>query len=116
MTVTTTFGAQYYRPPNPPREDWRRDLELMKETGCNTVKLWACWSWMAPDDGGYDFADLDELMDHAGDIGLRVVINTIIENAPYRLEERLPDDELSVAGDDAEDSDVPRAEGAPGQG
>ena len=38
------------------------------------------------------------------------------------LEERLPDEELSVSGrgssehDDEEDPDVPRGEGAPGQG
>lgn len=31
------------------------------------------------------------------------------------LEERLPDDELSVSGTDP-DADVPRGEGAPGQG
>lgn len=84
----TTLGAQYYRPPNPPREDWRRDLERMKSAGLNTVKLWACWSWINTVDGSFDFDDLQELIDHAGEVGLDVVINTIIENAPYWLEER----------------------------
>ncbi|HEY1530489.1 MAG TPA: beta-galactosidase [Galbitalea sp.] len=85
-----TLGAQYYRPPNPPREDWRRDLDRMKSAGLNTVKLWACWSWINGEKGHFDFDDLTELLDYAGEVGLRVVINTIIENAPYWLEAENP--------------------------
>ena len=87
----TYVGAQYYRPPNPPRADWARDLNRMREAGFDTVKLWACWSWMEPRPGEYDFADLDELLDLAQRSGLRVVINTIIENAPYWLEAAHPE-------------------------
>ena len=86
----TTLGAQYYRPPNPPRADWRRDLERMREAGMNTVKLWACWSWINGTKGVFDLDDLQELADYAGGLGLRVVINTIIENAPYWLEQAAP--------------------------
>ncbi|MCU1558529.1 MAG: Beta-galactosidase/beta-galactosidase [Microbacteriaceae bacterium] len=84
------IGAQYYRPPNPPHDDWRRDLLLMKQSGLNTVKFWACWSWVNVRDAEFDWADLDELMEHARSIGLTVVINTIIENAPYWLEQQFP--------------------------
>ena len=84
-------GAQYYRPPNPPKADWRRDLERMKAAGMNTVKLWACWSWMSPKPGQYDFADLDELVDLAGKAGLQIVINVILEDAPYWLEQAHPE-------------------------
>ena len=84
------LGAQYYRPPNPPRTDWARDLQMMADAGFNTVKLWACWSWMEAEPGVYDFDELDELMDLAYDAGLAVVINTIIENAPYHLEAQYP--------------------------
>ncbi|SDL73491.1 beta-galactosidase [Nonomuraea jiangxiensis] len=86
----TIIGAQYYRPPNPPREDWDRDLGRMRAAGLDTVKFWACWSWMNPAPGGFDFADLDELMDLAARHDLGVVVNTILENAPYWLEHRLP--------------------------
>jgi beta-galactosidase len=86
----TVLGAQYYRPPNPPREDWRRDLTRMREAGLTTVKLWACWSWINSADGRYDFDDLQELIDYAGELGLDVVVNTIIENAPYWLEAQAP--------------------------
>ncbi|MCU1416617.1 MAG: Beta-galactosidase/beta-galactosidase [Schumannella sp.] len=87
----TYVGAQYYRPPNPPRADWARDLGRMREAGFDTVKFWACWSWMEPRQGEYDFADLDELLDLARDAGLRVVINTILEDAPYWLEDAHPE-------------------------
>jgi beta-galactosidase GanA len=83
-------GAQYYRPPNPPRDDWNRDLRRMRELGFTTVKLWACWSWMHRADGSIDFGELDELMDLAQGAGLRVVVNTILENAPYWLEREAP--------------------------
>ena len=86
----TVIGAQYYRPPNPPRGDWERDLLRMADAGMNTVKFWACWSWVNGTEGAYDFDDLDELMDLAGTAGLSVVINTILENAPYWLEEQAP--------------------------
>ncbi|SNT60701.1 beta-galactosidase/beta-galactosidase [Asanoa hainanensis] len=78
-------GAQYYRPPNPPRDDWERDLRRMREAGFDTVKLWACWSWMQPTPGAIDFDDLDTLFDLAHRAGLGVVVNTILENAPYWL-------------------------------
>lgn len=88
---TMIVGAQYYRPPNPPRADWEQDLRRMADTGMNTVKLWACWSWMNAKKGQIDFGDLDELMDIAHSVGLRVVINTILEDAPYWLEAENPD-------------------------
>ncbi|MEY9853129.1 beta-galactosidase GanA [Leifsonia sp. EB41] len=87
----TTLGAQYFRPPNPPRADWRTDLERMRDAGMNTVKLWACWSWMNPAPGEYDFDELDELIAIAREVGLTIVINTIVENAPYWLEQAHPE-------------------------
>jgi beta-galactosidase len=46
---------------------------------------------MAPRPGGdYDFADLDELFELAVAEGLDIVVNTILENAPYWLEQQRP--------------------------
>jgi beta-galactosidase GanA len=85
------IGAQYYRPSNPLRSDWERDLALMAESGMNTVKFWACWSWMNPERGCFDFADLDAPMEIASRAGLKVVLNVILEDAPYWLEEDYPE-------------------------
>jgi beta-galactosidase GanA len=93
MMETSPFiiGAQYYRPPNPPKTDWARDLGRMKAAGMNTTKLWACWSWMNPKPDAYDFADLDELIALACGHELGVVVNLILEDAPYWLEHSHPE-------------------------
>ncbi len=83
LNIGMVFGAQYYRPPFPGRECWRRDMANMKELGFNTVKLWAVWNWIEREPGVFQFDDLDQLMDIAWEFGLRVVINTIPEGAPY---------------------------------
>jgi beta-galactosidase GanA len=98
-------GAQYYRPPNPPRSDWSRDLARMRDYGFNTVKLWCCWSWMNPEPGRFDFDDIDELMDLSAAHELAVVLNTILENCPYWLEARHPEARYV----DNEDRPVPLA-------
>jgi len=85
------YGVQYYRPPNPPISDWERDLKLIKEFGFNTVKFFAVWGWINKCHQEYDFKDLDILMDLCEDVGLKVVININIENAPYWLEETYPE-------------------------
>ena len=85
------IGGEYDCPPNPPRSDWERDLQLMANSGMNTVKFWACWSWMNPERDHFDFEDLDALMEIAGRVGLKVVLNVILEDAPYWLEEDQPE-------------------------
>lgn len=84
------FGAQYFRPPNPPRTDWRRDLASMSSHGMNTVKFWACWSWMHRSADEVNFDEFDELMDLAHENKLEVVVNVILENAPYWLAHEAP--------------------------
>lgn len=77
------YGAQYYRPPFPGRDCWKRDLEHMKELGFTCVKHWAVWNWIEKNPGVYDFEELDQLVKLSKEAGLSVVINTIPEGAPY---------------------------------
>ena len=92
------YGAQYYRTPNPPREDWERDLREMKAQGMNTVRLWAMWSWIHVSDDQFDFSDLDGLLELCREIGLKALIQVILENAPaWLVEEHL--DARYVASD-----------------
>ncbi len=85
------YGAQYFRPPNPPAEDWARDLARIKEHGFNTVKYWIPWSWVHRGTDEFDFSEIDRLMELAAENRLRVVLNIILEDAPYWLEERYPE-------------------------
>lgn len=85
------YGTQYYRYPNPDSRFWEEDFSMMHCCGFNTVKLWANWSNIhtAPDQ--FDFEPLVELINLAERYELQVVVNTILENAPYWLIHRLPE-------------------------
>ncbi|MCE5200713.1 MAG: beta-galactosidase [Armatimonadota bacterium] len=76
------YGAQYYRTPNPPSTDWERDLREMKAQGMNSVRLWAMWSWIHLPNGEFDFSHLDRLMDLCSQVGLKTLIQVVLENAP----------------------------------
>lgn len=100
-TTSDTFfpyGAQYYRTPNPPERDWERDLREMKRQGMNTVRLWAMWSWIHTSGDTFDFSHLDRLMDLCRQIGLKALVQVILENVPAWLAERYPEARY-VAGD-----------------
>ena len=90
-TPTIVFGTQYYRPPFPDKKYWRSDLNRIANTGMNTVKLWAVWSWMERTRNNFYFDDLDELIDLCAIVGLNVVLNLIPEGAPAWLERFYPD-------------------------
>lgn len=34
------LGTQYYRQPNPPLQDWERDLDHIRRLGFKVVRLW----------------------------------------------------------------------------
>ena len=77
------YGAQYFRPPFPPRDRWCADFTNMKKLGFNLVKFWAVWNCIELEPGTYDFSVLDELVSLSEKHGLDVVINIIPEGAPY---------------------------------
>ena len=80
------IGTQYYRPSNPPKSDWPRDLDRIAEAGLTMIKVWACWGWMEANPGQVDTGELEELLELARQRDLSVVVNLILENAPYWLE------------------------------
>jgi beta-galactosidase len=85
------FGAQYYRAPTPPPEDWARDLDQFAASGFNTIKIWAQWRWNNSRQGEFDFGDLDALMDCAHEHSLQVIINVIFDCAPAWLFRQFPE-------------------------
>jgi beta-galactosidase len=85
------LGAQYYRPPFPNSKLWRPDMEKMAETGLDVVQLWVCWGWVESTPGEFRFDDYDELMGHAADAGLGVVLSTIAEIQPFWVPREIPD-------------------------
>jgi len=85
------IGAQYYRPPNPRREDWDRDLHRAKETGLEVIRVWMYWATVHPDSETWYWKDYDLLFDAAERNRVRVLLQYMPEAAPYWFAEQYPD-------------------------
>lgn len=91
------YGAQYFRPPTPARDDWRRDFEGMRAADFNVVKLWPMWRWNHPVPDVFFWDELVELMDLALEFDLRVILNPIFDTAPVWFFQKYPDCRMVTA-------------------
>jgi len=73
------------------REEWRRDLQQIKQLGFNTVRTWVEWAHTEPRPGEYRFDNLKLLMELAEEAGLRVFIQMYADSAPDWVGEQNPD-------------------------
>jgi beta-galactosidase len=64
------------------REEWRRDLQQIRDLGFNTVRTWVEWASVEPRQGEYRFDNLRLLLELAEEVGLRVFIQMYIDSAP----------------------------------
>ena len=85
------YGTQFYRPPNPPADHRIKDLENIEKLGFNVIKIFAEWNWINHHEGVYDFDELIEIIEKAGELEINIVINARIESAPYWLAKKYPD-------------------------
>ncbi|PPG39796.1 beta-galactosidase [Pseudoclavibacter sp. RFBA6] len=75
---TVRFGGDY-NPEQWPREVWDEDIRLMQDAGVNLVSIGIfSWALLEPEEGVYDFAVLDEIIDrlHAADIDVDLATPT----------------------------------------
>lgn len=63
-------------------EEWRRDLQQIKDLGFNTVRTWVEWAKCEPQPGKYNFENLNLLMQLAEETGLKVFIQIYVDSAP----------------------------------
>jgi len=70
---------------------WRKDLEQIKSLGFNTVRTWVEWTACEKEEGRYDFGALTTVVDLAGEIGLKVIVQVYIDSAPDWVGARYPD-------------------------
>jgi beta-galactosidase len=64
------------------RDEWRRDLQQIRDLGFNTVRTWVEWAHAEPRPGEYHFDNLRLLMELAQEVGLRVFIQIYVDSAP----------------------------------
>lgn len=63
-------------------EEWKADLQQIKDLGFNTVRTWVEWAKCEPEPGNYNFENLELLLRLANDVGLRVFIQMYVDSAP----------------------------------
>jgi beta-galactosidase len=86
------YGTQYFRPPNPPRDQHRYHLSRIKdELGFNIVKVFWQWNSCESVKDQWDFSEYTEILDLCDEIGLNVLVQTSLEDAPYWLEREHPE-------------------------
>lgn len=72
-------------------EEWRKDLQQIKDLGFNTVRTWVEWQRVEPREGEYHFENLRLLMKLADEVGLRVFIQLYADSAPEWLGSQFSD-------------------------
>jgi beta-galactosidase len=96
--VGLMYGGDY----NPEQWDesvWREDVELMRAAGVNVVNLGIfVWAMVERDEGVYDFAVMDAVMDLLHESGIRVNLATPTASPPAWLVQRHPDILPTAAG------------------
>jgi beta-galactosidase len=85
------YGGDY-NPEQWPEHVWREDLELMRQAGVNLVSVGIfSWALLEPEEGRFDFAWLDRLLDLLHNGGVAVDLATPTAAPPAWLLWRYPD-------------------------
>ena len=88
---TILFGAAYYHE-YMPYERLERDVRMMKEAGFNVVRLGeSTWSLWEPEDGRFEYAWMDRVIDAMGKAGIKVVMGTPTYSIPAWMARQNPE-------------------------
>ena len=86
-----TIGVYYY-PEAWPQEQWERDLRNIKQFGFEFIHVGEfAWAFMEPEEGKFDFAWLDRVVELAGKNGLKVILCTPTPTPPVWLVKKHPE-------------------------
>lgn len=86
------YGTQYWRPPNPSRDEHRYHLTKIKDDlGFDLVKFRMLWNWHHREPERFVWDEVHELFDICDEIGLGVQLELNLESAPYWLEQVHPE-------------------------
>ncbi len=89
--MTEIFYGGDYNPEQWPETVWHEDVKLMQEAGVNLVSVAIfAWSKLEPEEGRYDFAWLDRLLNLLQDHGVGVCLATATAAPPPWLARTYP--------------------------
>ena len=85
------YGAAYY-PEYEPYDRLDKDIALMKGAGLNVVRMGeSTWSLWEPEDGQFDYAWMDRVVDAMGKAGIKVVLGTPTYSIPAWMAHQHPE-------------------------
>jgi beta-galactosidase GanA len=86
------YGAEFFRPPNPPRAQRHEMLKaIANEYKFNIIRVYCSWVYLNPEPGKFDFTEIEEVLNDCDQLGLKVLMGAVIEEAPYWLEAAHPE-------------------------
>jgi beta-galactosidase len=88
---TVLYGAAYY-PEYMPYERTDKDIELMQQAGLTVVRVgesgWGLWE---PEDGRFEYAWMDQVIDKLGKAGIHVILGTPTYSIPAWMYKEHPE-------------------------
>lgn len=88
---TVLYGAAYYHE-YMPYDRLDQDIELMKRSGLSVVRLGeSTWSSFEPEDGRFEFAWMDRILDKLHGAGIKVIFGTPTYSIPPWLYHKHPE-------------------------
>ena len=91
---TVLYGAAYYNEYMPPDQPDRleKDVALMKAAGLNVVRMGeSTWSLWEPEDGHFEYAWMDRVVDAMGKAGIQVILGTPTYSIPAWMYHQHPE-------------------------
>jgi beta-galactosidase len=95
---TVLYGAAYYNEympqdmPGGPAARLEKDVALMKAAGLNVVRMGeSTWSLWEPEDGRFEYAWMDHVVDAMGKAGIKVILGTPTYSIPAWMAHQHPE-------------------------
>ena len=91
---TVLYGASYYNEYMPGDQGARleKDVALMKAAGLNVVRMGeSTWSLWEPEDGRFEYAWMDRVVDAMGRAGIKVILGTPTYSIPAWMAHQHPE-------------------------
>ena len=88
---TVLYGAAYYHE-YMPYDRLDKDVALMKGAGLNVVRMGeSTWSLWEPEDGRFEYAWMDRVVDAMGKAGIKVILGTPTYSIPAWMAHQHPE-------------------------
>jgi len=88
---TILYGVAYY-PEYMPYDRVDQDVQLMQKAGISVVRIGeSSWGLWEPEDGKFEYAWMDRVVDKLHDAGIRIILGTPTYSIPAWMYKKHPE-------------------------